>query len=108
MASFRVTGGAGFIGSHLVDDLVEKGHAVTVIDRLEPQVHRRRPDYLNPKAHYEFRDIREDGLLTKALQDVDVVVHLAAMVGVGQSMYQITRYGDDNVGGTAKRPQAPA
>jgi len=106
MASVLVTGGAGFIGSHLVDELVAKGHAVTVIDRLEPQVHRTRPDYLNPKAHYEFRDIREDGLLTKALQDVDVVFHLAAMVGVGQSMYQITRYVDANVGGTAKLLQA--
>lgn len=106
MASVLVTGGAGFIGSHLVDDLVEKGHAVTVIDCLEPQVHRTRPGYLNPKATYEFRDIREEGLLSKALEDADVVFHLAAMVGVGQSMYQITRYVDVNVGGTARLLQA--
>ena len=101
-----VTGGAGFIGSHLVDDLVQRGHHVTVVDRLEPQVHKTRPNYLNQKAHYEFRDLRDEGLLPKLLEGADVVYHFAAMVGVGQSMYQITRYVDDNVGGTARLLQA--
>ena len=101
MASVLVTGGAGFIGSHLVDALVQKGHTVTVIDSLEPQVHRARPSYLNPQARYEFRDLREEGLLSRALADVDVVFHLAAMVGVGQSMYQIDQYVEANTFGTA-------
>ncbi len=101
-----VTGGAGFIGSHLVDDLVHRGHVVSVVDRLEPQVHKTRPNYLNRKAHYEFRDFRDEGLLPKLLEGADVVYHFAAMVGVGQSMYQITRYVDDNVGGTARLLQA--
>ncbi len=97
-----VTGGAGFIGSHLVDALVAAGHAVDVVDNLEPQVHKKKPDYLNPKATYRFEDVRRDGVLEPLLRDTEVVVHLAAMVGVGQSMYQITRYVDANVGGTAK------
>ena len=96
-----VTGGAGFIGSHLVDELVQKGHAVDVIDSLESQVHKTKPGYLNPGATYHFRDIREDGILSDLLPDADIVVHLASMVGVGQSMYQITRYVDANVGRTA-------
>lgn len=101
-----VTGGAGFIGSHLVDELVRRGHAVKVIDNLEPQVHRTKPDYLNSGAQYHFRDIREDGAVSKLLEDAEVVFHFASVVGVGQSMYQITRYVDANVGGTAKLLQA--
>ncbi|MCR6692544.1 MAG: NAD-dependent epimerase/dehydratase family protein [archaeon YNP-LCB-003-016] len=97
-----VTGGAGFIGSHTVDLLVEKGYEVRVLDNLEPQVHfNRKPDYLNPEAEYVFGDIvnREDWL--KALKDVDAVIHLAAIVGVGQSMYQPVRYLTTNSIGTA-------
>ncbi len=101
-----VTGGAGFIGSHLVDELVTKGHDVAVIDDLEPQVHKHKPDYLNAKARYQTKDILEEGVLRQAVQDVDVIFHLAAMVGVGQSMYQVTRYVDANVGGTARLLQA--
>ena len=101
-----VTGGAGFIGSHLVDALVAQGHRVDVIDNLEPQVHKATPDYLNAKAHYAFKDVRDPALFDGALADVEVVVHLAAMVGVGQSMYQVTRYVDANVGGTARLLQA--
>ena len=97
-----VTGGAGFIGSHLVDDLVAQGHHVEVVDNLEPQVHTKKPDYLNAKAMYHVADIRTDGVLEPLLRDAEVVVHLAAMVGGGQSMYQVTRYVDANVGGTAK------
>ncbi len=106
MANVLVTGGAGFIGSHLVDELVRLGHAVEVIDNLEPQVHRGKPDYLSPKARYHFKDIREKGVLSNLLRDAEAVFHLASMVGVGQSMYQITRYVDTNVGGTAQLLQA--
>ena len=105
-ARILVTGGAGFIGSHLVDALIAQGHAVDVIDNLEPQVHRSKPDYLNSEAHYTFEDLREPGILEAALKDADVVFHFAAMVGVGQSMYQATRYVDANVLGTAKLLQA--
>jgi len=103
-----VTGGAGFIGSHLVDELVTQGHEVEVIDNLEPQVHKHKPDYLNPKATYHFKDILEDGVLPPFVNEAEVVVHLAAMVGVGQSMYQVTRYVDANVMGTAKLLQVLA
>ncbi len=101
-----VTGGAGFIGSHLVDALVAQDDQVVVLDNLEPQVHRTKPSYLNPRAEYRFADLRADGVVSELLADVDVVFHFAAMVGVGQSMYQITRYVDANVGGTAKLLQA--
>lgn len=92
-----VTGGAGFIGSHLVDALVARGDRVRVLDRLEPQVHRgKKPNYLNPKAEYLFEEVANHSLLPKALEGVEAVVHLAAMVGVGQSMYQISRYMESN------------
>lgn len=97
-----VTGGAGFIGSHLVDELVAQGHAVEVVDNLEPQVHKAKPNYLNPEAAYHFQDILEEGILDPLVRNAEIIVHLAAMVGVGQSMYQVTRYVDANVGGTAK------
>jgi dTDP-L-rhamnose 4-epimerase len=103
-----VTGGAGFIGSHLVDELVKRGHDVQVVDNLEPQVHKHKPDYLNPKAKYHTKDILEAGVLPALLRDAEVVFHLAAMVGVGQSMYQVTRYVDANVGGTARLLQVLA
>ncbi len=102
-----VTGGAGFIGSHTVDLLVERGYEVTVVDNLEPEVHGGRlPPWLNPKARYIFRDIRDYETLCKLLRSVDAVMHLAALVGVGQSMYQPRRYIDVNVGGTGTLLQA--
>src|SRR3989338_1683641 len=97
-----VTGGAGFIGSHLVDALVKVGHTVRVLDILEPQVHGgRRPDYLNSSAKYMDGDVRNRDLLRTALRGIEVVFHQAAMVGVGQSMYQIERYVSANGLGTA-------
>ncbi len=97
-----VTGGAGFIGSHLVDELVKQGHDVRVYDSLEPQVHDgKKPGYLNAGAEYVFADIRDREALKNALEGVDVVYHEAAAVGVGQSMYQIHRYVDVNTLGTA-------
>jgi dTDP-L-rhamnose 4-epimerase len=102
-----VTGGAGFIGSHLVDALVERGYAVRVFDNLEPQVHGELresgswPEYINSGAEYVLGDVRDRDALEAAMSGVDVVFHEAAMVGVGQSMYQIERYVDVNARGTA-------
>jgi dTDP-L-rhamnose 4-epimerase len=97
-----VTGGAGFIGSHLVDALIRDGHRVRVLDTLEEQVHGgRKPDYLNSKAEYLWGDVRDRAALRKALADIEVVFHEAAAVGVGQSMYQIEKYTSANVLGTA-------
>jgi dTDP-L-rhamnose 4-epimerase len=98
-----VTGGAGFIGSHTVDLLVEKGFDVVILDNLEPQVHTNiKPDYLNSKAKFVLGDITNPDTWKSVLQDVDAVIHLAAMVGIGQSMYQPVRYLDVNTLGTAK------
>ncbi|MBN1763338.1 MAG: NAD-dependent epimerase/dehydratase family protein [Methanomicrobia archaeon] len=103
MMKILVTGGAGFIGSHLVDKLVEKGSEVLVLDNLEPQVHTKgKPDYLNKKATYRFEDIRDERVLAKAVEDTEVVFHQAAAVGVGQSMYQVEKYVDVNTMATAK------
>ncbi|MFH1125634.1 MAG: SDR family NAD(P)-dependent oxidoreductase [Candidatus Altiarchaeota archaeon] len=97
-----VTGGAGFIGSHIVDKLVEEGHEVRILDNLEPQVHQgRKPDYLNKKAEFMLGDVRNKEDLEKALEDVEVVFHDASAVGVGQSMYKIRHYADVNTMGTA-------
>jgi len=105
--SILVTGGAGFIGSHLVDALVKRGHRVRVFDNLEPQVHGplreqgRWPDYSSPEAEYLLGDVRDREALRQAMQGMDVIFHQAAMVGVGQSMYEIERYVDVNIRGTA-------
>ena len=98
-----VTGGAGFIGSFLVDTLIKKNHSVTIFDNLEPQVHEGgvSPAYLNPQATFIQGDVRDYEALKKALNGIDIVFHEAAAVGVGQSNYQIKRYTDVNVGGTA-------
>ncbi len=97
-----ITGGAGFIGSYIVDFLVEDGHEVVVLDNLEPQVHRgSKPDYLNASAEYVFSDIRDRDALKNALDGVEVIFHEASRVGVGQSMYEIQKYVDSNTLGTA-------
>ena len=96
-----VTGGAGFIGSHLVDRLVQAGHQVRILDNFDPQVHGSgRPDYLNPSAEYLEGDVRDRDVVRRALRGVEVVFHEAAAVGVGQSMYQIEKYVAANSGGT--------
>jgi len=102
MSKILVTGGAGFIGSHLVDKLVEMGNEVVVLDNLDPQVHTKKPDYLNPKARYIFKDIRDERFLAKVMEDVEVIFHEAATVGIGQSMYQIEKYVQVNTMATAK------
>ncbi|MFH0795608.1 MAG: SDR family NAD(P)-dependent oxidoreductase [Candidatus Omnitrophota bacterium] len=97
-----VTGGAGFIGSHLVDLLVKEGFTVRILDNLESQVHQgRKPDYLNRKAEFFRGDVRNRGQLQKSIKGCEAIFHLAARVGVGQSQYQIKRYVETNIGGTA-------
>jgi dTDP-L-rhamnose 4-epimerase len=97
-----VTGGAGFIGSFLVDTLIERGHSVRILDNLEDQVHRgKKPDYLNADAEFIEGDVRSIDTLSKAVHGIDTVCHMASAVGVAQSMYEIKRYSDVNVGGIA-------
>ncbi|MFA5393534.1 MAG: SDR family NAD(P)-dependent oxidoreductase [Candidatus Ratteibacteria bacterium] len=97
-----VTGGAGFIGSHLTDLLVKKGYDVRIFDNLEPQVHQgKKPKYLNPAAEFVRGDIRNYDRLQKALAGCEAVFHLASAVGVGQSQYQVEHYVDINTRGTA-------
>ena len=101
--SVLVTGGAGYIGSHLVDRLVSRGYAVTVLDNLEPQVHRSGtwPPYANASARYIRGDVRDRAALEPLVVASEAVVHFGAAVSVGQSMYQIDRYVDVNTRGTA-------
>jgi dTDP-L-rhamnose 4-epimerase len=99
-----VTGGAGFIGSHLVDALLADGCEVRILDSLVAQVHgpeRKRPDYLTRDAELQVGDICDPCAVAKALDGVEVVFHEAAAVGVGQSMYEIARYVSVNSLGAA-------
>jgi len=98
-----ITGGAGFIGSHLTDYLLEKGYMVRILDNLHQQIHANSqpPKYLNPKAELIVGDVTKRSDWQRSLVNIDAVVHLAAAVGVGQSMYQIERYVRDNCLGTA-------
>ncbi len=98
-----VTGGAGYIGSHLVDALVGRDYEVTVLDALVPQVHRSGtwPSYANPRARYIQGDVRDRSTLQPLVQQSDAVVHFAAAVSIGQAMYQIDRYVDVNTRATA-------
>jgi dTDP-L-rhamnose 4-epimerase len=98
-----ITGGAGFIGSHLADELLARGYRVRALDSLIPQVHADsgRPDYLAADVELQVGDVRDRAAVTRALEGVDAVVHLAARVGVGQSMYEIAEYTSVNSLGTA-------
>jgi dTDP-L-rhamnose 4-epimerase len=96
-----VTGGAGFIGSHLVERLVAGGREVRVLDSLEPQAHPDGAAYRNDGAEYVEGSVLDAGVVASALDGIDAVVHLAAQVGVGQSMYELERYVADNCRGTA-------
>mgnify|MGYP006188446539 CR=1 FL=1 len=103
-----ITGGAGFVGSHLADQLLRAGYRVRVLDDLSDQVHGTQgwPRYLDPRVERIWADIREPSKVAEALQGVDAVYHFAAKVGVGQSMYQIEHYTDVNNRGTAILLQA--
>jgi dTDP-L-rhamnose 4-epimerase len=99
-----ITGGAGFIGSHLTDELVENGYEVRVLDNLSPQIHGPdglRPAYLHRDAELMVGDVRCAETVARALDGIDAVYHFAAMVGVGQSMYQVRDYVGVNDLGTA-------
>lgn len=98
-----VTGGAGYIGSHLVDALVAREYRVTVLDNLEPQVHRSGtwPSYANANARYVRGDVRDRAVFEPLVLAADAVVHFGAAVSIGQSMYQVDRYVDVNTRGTA-------
>jgi dTDP-L-rhamnose 4-epimerase len=102
--SVLVTGGAGFIGSHIVDALTARGYRVRVLDALVAQVHGSyggEPKYLPESAEFIRGDVTDIKAWRKALQDIDVIYHEAAEVGVGQSMYEIVRYVRANTLGTA-------
>src|SRR5215210_5758449 len=99
-----ITGGAGFIGSHLADELLEHGYNVRALDSLSDQVHGSdagRPGYLNPEVELIEGDVRDSEAVRRALDGVEAVFHYAARVGVGQSMYEIERYTSVNGLGTA-------
>lgn len=97
-----VTGGAGFIGSFIVDELIKKEHFVRIYDNLEQQVHLDKiPDYLNKNAEFIKCDMNDHDTLKKVIKNIDVIFHQAAAVGVGQSMYRIEKYTKANTLGTA-------
>jgi dTDP-L-rhamnose 4-epimerase len=99
-----ITGGAGFIGSHLADELLSAGYTVRALDVLVEQVHgdsgSQRPDYLDPEIELIPGDVRNPEVVRGALEGIDAVVHLAARVGVGQSMYEQAEYAGANTLGT--------
>ena len=102
-----ITGGAGFVGSHTADALLSQNYEVRVFDNVSPQVHPDgRPDYLTKEVEFVAGDVRNLSAISKALEGVDAVYHLAAMVGVGQSMYEIADYTATNILGTANLLQA--
>jgi dTDP-L-rhamnose 4-epimerase len=104
-----ITGGAGFIGSHLADELISHGYSVRALDNLCEQVHgqgKNRPVYLHPEVELIIGDVRNKEAVKLALEGVDIVYHFAAMVGVGQSMYAIKEYTDVNNTGTATLMEA--
>jgi dTDP-L-rhamnose 4-epimerase len=97
-----ITGGAGFVGSHLTDTLLQQGHNVRIFDSLSPQVHPHGvPPYLPAEAELIIGDVRDRDALRRALTGMDVIFHLASAVGVGQSMYEISHYMSANTQGTA-------
>ena len=99
-----ITGGAGFIGSHIASELLQHGYRVRILDNLIPRVHgpeRQRPGHLDPRAELLVGDIRDPQRVQEALEGVNSVIHLAAVVGERSSMYQIEKYMSVNTAGTA-------
>lgn len=108
MSKILITGGAGFIGSNLALYLIEKGYEVTVLDNLSEQIHGTNPEHNSPlynsikdKVHFIQGSVTSVEDWNKAIGDNETIVHYAAETGTGQSMYQIKKYTDVNVGGTA-------
>ena len=108
METVLITGGAGFIGSHIALKLIKMGYNIIVLDNLSEQIHCIDPDKTSPlycsikdKVTFLKGNICNKELLKKGLLDADYVIHLAAETGTGQSMYEIKRYIDVNIGGTA-------
>lgn len=108
MKRVLITGGAGFIGSNLALKLLDKGYEVTVLDNLNNQIHGENPgksytyNLIKGKVNFIKGDVNEVKDWKEALKDANFVVHLAAETGTGQSMYEINKYVDSNIGGTAK------
>lgn len=96
-----VTGGAGFIGSHVVDELVDGGHDVVVIDDLDPAAHTGLPDGLNPAARYVWGDVRNGDLVAELVGGIDAVCHQASKVGLGVDFADVRDYVSRNDLGTA-------
>ncbi len=96
-----VTGGAGFIGRHLVNALIEGGHEVTILDNLDPRIHPSEPQDLDPRATYVWKDIRDREAVLEAAQGAQALYHLASLIEVAESERDIGRYVDVNVRGTA-------
>lgn len=99
-----ITGGAGFLGAHVADDLLRHGYVVRAMDALVPQVHgpaRERPAYLDPEVELFEGDVRDPDAVRDALDGIDAVIHLAARVGAGPSMYELADYASTNTLGTA-------
>ena len=102
-----ITGGAGFIGSHLASELLQHGYHVRILDNLTPQVHgseRLRPRHLDRRAEVAVGDIRDSQSVQEALEGVDSVIHLAAVVGERASMYQLEKFMNVNSTGMRKKP----
>src|SRR3989338_2226092 len=98
-----VTGGAGFIGSHTVDLLVNEGYKVRIVDSLIEQVHKgKKPSYLNKDAEFILGDVSNGNNWKRWLDGVEIVIHLASMTGLGQSMYKPSDYCISNIDGTAR------
>lgn len=108
MKNILITGGAGFIGSNLANKLIEKGHKITVLDNLSPQIHGTDPENTSPlyqsikdKVTFIKGTVTSKADWQQALEDQHIVVHYAAETGTGQSMYEIQKYVDVNINGTA-------
>ena len=107
MKKILILGGAGFVGSHTADALLQQGHSVIVFDNLSKQVHATGfPSYLSREVEFVHGDVRDLNALKKVVTRVDAIYHLAAAVGVGQSMYEISDYTATNIQGTANLLQA--
>ncbi|HEY1537895.1 MAG TPA: NAD-dependent epimerase/dehydratase family protein [Solirubrobacteraceae bacterium] len=101
MSHVLVTGGAGFIGSHIVDALLARGDDVRILDWLHPAAHAAEPDYLDPRAEFVAGDVRDGATVAAALRGIDDVCHQAAMVGLGTDIGDIADYVGHNGLGTA-------